>query len=110
MTALLHSSLWRRPGTRLGWWAVSLAAVFLGLFTINSVVFMPILGYGPETWWGPILMPFYGIFMILCGLTAGILGLIAVMLKQERSWLVWLTILPGAFVVFLLLGEFLAPH
>jgi hypothetical protein len=30
--------------------------------------------------------------------------------QHERSWLVWLTILPGLFVLFLVLGEFLVPH
>jgi hypothetical protein len=48
--------------------------------------------------------------MLLCGLAAGILGLIAVIRKNERSWLVWLTLLPGLLVLFLLLGEFLFPH
>jgi hypothetical protein len=48
--------------------------------------------------------------MMLCGLAAGIVGLIAVIQKRERSWLVWLTIPPGAFVLFFALGEFLVPH
>jgi hypothetical protein len=56
------------------------------------------------------LLPFYGIFMMLCGLAAGVLGLIAVIRKHEHSWRVWLTILPGAFVLLFVLGEFLAPH
>jgi hypothetical protein len=34
------------------------------------------------------VMPFYGIFMLLCGLSAGIIGLIAVLRQHERSWLV----------------------
>ncbi|RJP47267.1 MAG: hypothetical protein C4583_16830 [Anaerolineaceae bacterium] len=55
------------------------------------------------------LPPVYGIFMLLCGLAAGIVGLIAITRQHERSWLVWLTLLPGAFVLFLLLGEFLVP-
>lgn len=106
MTDLTSSSLWRRPGTRLGWWAVRLAAAFVVLFIINSAVFMSL----QEGWWTQSLLPFYGIFMILCGLAAGVIGLIAVIRKHERSWLVWLTILPGAFVLFLLLGELLVPH
>jgi len=35
---------------------------------------------------------------------------IAVIRRHERSWLVWLTMLPGLFVLFLVLGEFLVPH
>jgi hypothetical protein len=77
------------------------------MFLINSFVFMPSSSDAP---WRHIVLPFYGILMILCGLAAGIVGLIALIRQHERSWLVWLTILPGAFVLFLLLGEFLVPH
>jgi hypothetical protein len=48
--------------------------------------------------------------MRLCGLAAGIIGLIAVIRKHERSWLVWLTILPTVLTLIFLLGEFLVPH
>jgi hypothetical protein len=102
--------LWQRilarPSTRLGWWSVALAATFLALFTINSAVFMQL----SEAPWQPMVLPFYGIAMLLCGLAAGIVGLIAVIRQRERSWLVWLTILPGLLVLFLVLGEFLVPH
>jgi hypothetical protein len=45
-----------------------------------------------------------------CGLAAGIVGLIAVIGRRERSWLVWLSLLNGLMVVAFVLGEFLAPH
>jgi len=36
---------WQRilgqPDTRLGWWSVSLTAVFIAFFMINAAVFMP---------------------------------------------------------------------
>ena len=105
--------LWRRilgwPSTRVGWWSVGLAATFTVLFTINSTVIMPSTVEAPEAPWQQAL-PFYGIAMMLCGLTAGIVGLIAVIRRHERSWLVWLTILPGLFVLIFVLGEFLVPH
>jgi hypothetical protein len=94
------------PSTRLGWWAVGLGALFLLLWLINSFVFMPSSDDAP---WRQVLLPFYGIFMILCGLGTGVLSLIAV-IRRERSWLVWLTLLPGLLMLFLLLGEFLVPH
>jgi len=106
----LSSSLWRRPGTRPGWWAVGLAAAFVVMFMINSTVFMPAYQGAANVWWRQTLLPFYGIFMMLCGLAAGVVALIALIRKHERSWLVWLTILPGAFMLFLILGEFLVPH
>ena len=110
MTTRSRSFLLQHPGTKLGWWAVGLTATFVVLFVINSAVFMPASQGATNARWRQILLPFYGIFMILCGLGGGVVGLIALIRKRERSWLVWLTILPGAFVLFLLLGEFLVPH
>ena len=96
-----------RPHTRLGWRSVWLGITFAVLFLINSFVFMPSSSDAP---WRHVILPFYGIFMLLCGLGSGIVGLIAVIRQHERSWLVWLTILPSLFVLFLLVGEFLFPH
>jgi hypothetical protein len=97
----------KRPSTRLGWWAVGLAVAFIVMSIVNSAVFMRLSEDVP---WRQTILPFYGIFMMLCGLAAGVVGLIAVIQKHERSWLVWLTILAGAFVLLFFLGEFLVPH
>jgi len=63
-----------------------------------------------EVPWRQAVLPFYGIVMTACGLAAGIVGLIAVIRRPERSWLVWLAMLPGLMVVAFVLGEFLATH
>lgn len=99
-----------RPATGLGKWAVGLMAAFVLMWLINTFVFMPIGQFAPELWWRQALLPFYGIFMILCGFAAGVVGLMAITWKHERSWMVWLTILPLAMVLFFVLGEFLGPH
>jgi hypothetical protein len=96
-----------RPITRPGWAAGGLMITFGILFLINSFVFMP---PGTNALFPRTFLIFYGIFMILCGISAGIVGLIALIRNHERSWLVWLAVLPGAFVLFLLLGELLVPH
>jgi hypothetical protein len=96
-----------KPHTTLGWWAVWLGAAFVVLFLINSFVFMPSSSDAP---WRHVILPFYGIFMLLCGLSSGIAGLTAVARQHERSWLVLLTLTPGLWVVLMLLGEFLFPH
>lgn len=101
------SPLSDKPHTRLGWWAIWLAAVFVVMFLINSFVFMPTSSDAP---WRHVILPFYGIAMLLCGLASGIIGWIAVIRNHERSWLVLLTLLPGLWVVFMLVGEFLFPH
>jgi hypothetical protein len=76
------------------------------LFTINAALLMPATVVVP---WRQLLLPFYGIAMLLCGLGGGIIGLIAVVRRHECSWLVWLTMLPMVFVLFLLIGGFLVP-
>jgi hypothetical protein len=61
--------------------------VFLALFIINSAVFMPVFSTTQNTqlaWISRTLLPFYGIFMILCGLAAGVVGLVAVIREHER--------------------------
>ena len=94
------------PSTRLGWWAVGLAAMFVTLFITNSAVLMPFPEVIP---WRQVRIS-YGLFMILVGFVSGIVGMVAVIRRHERSWLVWCTILPILFVVVFLLGEFLFPH
>jgi len=107
MTDQSKSSLWQRPSTQLGWWAVGLAIAFILMNTINSAVFMRL----PENVsWRRTILPFYGIFMMLCGLTTLVAGLMAIIKRHERSWLVWLTLLPGISALLFILGEFLMPH
>lgn len=98
--------LWKRPSTPLGWRSVWLGVTFVVLFIINGVMFLP----STVAWWQQSVLPIYGLVMLLCGLAAGIIGLLALTRQHERSWLVWLTLLPGAMFVILLLGEFLVPH
>jgi hypothetical protein len=52
-------------------------------------------------------MPFYGIVLLMCGLCGGVVGLIAVVRRRERSGFVWLTMVPGLVALVFLIGEFL---
>lgn len=107
MTSQSTSSFFQIPRTKLGWWAIGLLSAFVVMFAINAVVFMQLT---TDTWWQRTILPFYGILMIMSGLFSGIVGFLAVIKKHEHSWMVWLSLLPGAFVLFLVLGEFLVPH
>lgn len=102
-----NSSLWQRPSTQLGWWAVGLAISFIVMKTVNSAVFMRLPENVP---WRQTVLPFYGILMMLCGLATFFVGLIATTRNHERSWLVWLALLQGASALLFVLGEFLIPH
>jgi hypothetical protein len=87
-----------RPSTKLGRWSVALAAAFVTLYVVSAAAFW--------RWTPP---PWVQIAMLLCGLGAGVTGAIAVVRQGERSWLVWLTLLPCLFVLGLVIGEFLGP-
>ena len=80
------------PHTKLGWWAVGLAVA-----SIVLVLAWSILPGG--AWLG-----------FLCGLAGGVIALIAVIRQQERSWLVFLSILPMLNVVIFIGTELLIPH
>jgi hypothetical protein len=95
------------PSTKLGWWSVWLMVAFAVMFVVNQAVFMNLPESVP---WRTSVLPFYGIAMLACGLAAGVTALIAIIRKRERSWLVWLPLLAGLNVVFLLVGEFAFPH
>ena len=101
-----HRSLvW--PVTRLGWWAIGLVALYAVLSILNTAVFMRVTFSEQVT---RTVLPYYGIFMILCGLAGAIIALVAIIRKKERSILVWICLLPGLFVLFLVFGELLFPH
>jgi peptidoglycan/LPS O-acetylase OafA/YrhL len=96
------------PTTRLGWWSLTLATIFVLFMLINGLVLMrdPV----ERADWQRTLLILYGISMLVCGLASGVLALIAVARRHERSWLVWLPLVVGLFVIFLVVGEFLFPH
>lgn len=81
-----------RPHTKLGWWAVGLAAA--GILLVFAWSILP-----GGAWLG-----------FLFELSGGIVALVAIIREHERSWLVWLSILPMINVFVFLLAEFLFPH
>lgn len=83
-----------KPATRLGWWAVGLGIVFTALFLliVNELIRFP------------------GMLTMILGIVGGILTLVALIWKHERSWLLWLVLMPGLFAILFTLGEILYPH
>ena len=100
--------LWRRvlssPKTRLGWWSVGLGAVSMVLLIFGYDVFEVLAASVP---WEGVVITFLGITMLLCGLAGGVVGLIALLRRHERSALVWLAMVPGLAALIFLIGEFL---
>ena len=108
MSEKMKSAFWRRPSTKLGWWAVGLAVGWLG-FNIGSSIIVNIRSRMPATSENVFLIN-YGLLMLLVGLAAGIVALIALLRKREHSWLVWASLLPGLMAIVLVIGEFAIPH
>lgn len=107
MTIRSRSPFWRRPATRLGRWAVILVLAFILIDITVSLLaeFLP----DNETW-RPAVIFVFGISSILCGASGGVIGLIAVIRHHERSWVVWLAMLPAVFLLMFLMGEIFMPH
>lgn len=105
---------WRHaPQSRAGRLAQSLLIGFFVLFIVNQLN-VALLNDLRNTAIGQIAtqMPvlfwmLIGLAMLGVGLSASITALIAIIRHHERSWALWLALLPGVFVVFLLVGEFL---
>ena len=95
----------RRPASRLGWWAAGLVGAFFLLFLYNAVVSMIARNSSASQ---QISLPNIGMPMVLFGLAGGVVGLIAMMRNHERSWLVWLSLLVGAIILFMILRSILA--
>lgn len=91
-----HKSRWfgifPKPTTKQGKWAL--------LFALGNIVLMFL--------W--TILPGGGAAGLISGMLAGIFAIIAIARFHERSWLVYLAILPllGVFVFFA--GELLIPH
>lgn len=82
------------PLTWLGWLAVGLTTLFIILFliTTNDVFHVP------------------GMLVMGIGVLGGIAAIVAILWKRERSWLIWLALLPGVFAILFSLGEVISPH
>jgi hypothetical protein len=55
------------------------------------------------------IVPLPGLLTMMCGVVAGILALDALIADHERSWLLWLMLLPGLFAILLFLAQVLLP-
>ena len=79
------------PATRLGWWAVALALVYV---------------VGMSAW---ALVPRGAALGLLAGVAGGVVALTALR-RGERAVAVYASVLPLAFAAIFLLAELLVPH
>jgi hypothetical protein len=95
-----HAPLWRRvlslPHTRLGWWAVGLAAVLTALMLLVDTADLRLSFLGAEvTWAGPVLAILVSAATVSIGIACTLVASIALLRGQERSALVWVALVLG---------------
>jgi hypothetical protein len=88
------------PTTRLGWWSIGLGALFMVFLIGNVGILRTFTAVLPLQ-----LVRTSFLLMLLFGLAAVILCLIAFIKCRERSWLIWLMILPALLVLLSFLLE-----
>ena len=82
------------PHTKTGWSSVALTILFVILFALVT----------------NDLLRFSGLVTMLIGVSGGLVTIAALTWKRERSWALWLMLMPGLFAILFALGEILVPH
>jgi heme/copper-type cytochrome/quinol oxidase subunit 3 len=95
------------PASRVGRLAAAFEVLFALLFALNVVLFAPAVVPPPGS---EILLPAMAVAMVGAGIAAGVASLLAVIRHRERSWLLWLALLPATLLLVFLVGELVAPH
>jgi uncharacterized membrane protein YjfL (UPF0719 family) len=100
------------PVTKPGKWAMWLLAAFVVMMALNAA-FVGIFGTTTNQAldeFSRTYMPYWAIALMLVGATSGVVALVAMIAKKERSIVTLISLAPLAFVIMLLLGELLVPH
>ena len=103
------SRFFSMPSSRLAWWSVGFAVTFLVLMALNLgwVMHLP----EREGAWARVGVLAFGFTILGLAIAAFATGTIALVVKKERSWMIWaLPILVGCYMTFMLLGELLVTH
>ncbi|MDP3630113.1 MAG: hypothetical protein Q8S43_04070 [Actinomycetota bacterium] len=91
----------RTPQTQLGWWAVGLMTVAGMSMLLNGPLFMSGLvrlqGIG---------IPIYLGILGGSALGAALCSILAMTLKHDRSWLLYVPLAPAILIMLFLIGEF----
>jgi hypothetical protein len=98
------------PTTTLGKWSIGMGLSLILFFILSFAII--ILGHqtGGETFLDNLYIAVPMFLAGISGIAALITGIICILRYRERSVFVFMAALIGLFVLFLVLGEFLAPH
>ena len=102
MKKIVSSRFFQRPATRTGWWSGLLAILAMVMLILNNLGLNPFNEMTGQM--QPILVTAFDLIMLGSLLAAIVLGIIAVTGKRERSWLVWLFMIPVTLLAILLIA------
>jgi hypothetical protein len=91
-----------KPTTKLGVGALILAV--LAVLSYGAIMASMALFGGVET---PVVGMLLGVLYILCGITGGVMAVLSIWKRHERSFLVYLALISAALATFLVAGEIL---
>ena len=100
----LEEKLFSRPLTRTGSWAVGMAIGFVVLLVL-TILWGSRPGNPRAGFWADPLGAFLVISTALSGIGGGVASAIGILFWRERSLLLFLILLVGAFVLYFTLGE-----
>lgn len=93
------------PRTRLGWWSIGLAIGFLVLFPLWLFYVEYLRPIPRPTFFSDPLHAFLLLSAAAAGIAGAIVGVLALVAKRERSFLILLSVLLGAFVLYWTIGS-----
>ena len=92
------------PRSRLGWWSIGLAVAFLGLF-VAWLLYVWAIPIARPTFFSDPLHACLLLGAAAAGITGAIVGVLALVAKRERSFMILLSVLLGAFVLYWTIGS-----
>ncbi len=95
----VKSSFFQRPATRTGWWSGILAILAIVMIVVTNLRLDPLAVISERLL--TFLLTIFDIIMLGSILVSIVLGIIAVAGKRDRSWLVWLFIVPVLYLILL---------
>jgi len=98
-------SLVGMPRTLVGWWSTGLVVAFIAFFALWQVYVRATPPRPRPTFFSDPLQAFLILSAATTAIAGAILGVLALTLKRERSYLIILSIIIGSFVLYWTIGE-----
>jgi hypothetical protein len=92
------------PRTRLGWWSIGLATTFLVLFVL-WLLYVQATPMARPTFFSDPLHAVLILGAAAAAIAGAIVGVLALVAKRERSFIILLSVLLGAFVLYWTIAE-----